>query len=350
MPGLEDPDNWRIQLNGSPFRFTDCSGSFEAENANITLTGIIKSSSLVTFAVGTFPPTIEVGNVAYPQSANLPGLPAMVAKKVAFKKFMDGLPIDPFGFDPSAPAGTYGQDLEVNIEYSASPIQTPRADDPATFLEISGNSTGGFIHSPAPRAKWLRKERNPADAPDTAEPGVDGPLGPQGEGIEEGSDPLGDRAAELFSSSSVSGSTSRDSRPNNADPTTSVTIVAPQTEWTLKWKQIPYLFWKNKLVWRLRWLLGRVNDRPFPLLFGALPETLLFVGFSYNQNYTWRDGLIHAPPIDLELKIIEKHVIWDGVVRGHNDYWRPGVGWETLLVDGTRKTYESRDFSVMFRI
>lgn len=343
---FDDPSLWRLLIGTVPFKMMEVDGDFEPESANITMRGLIPADRLVEFAVGAFPPPIQVGNISVPQPFGLPGLPAMVCRKMSFKSFVDGKPIDPFGFDSGASSDTYGKVIEVNLEFGASPIQQPDPEDPNTFLEITGNSSGNFLHSPAPNAKWKVKERNPTDPPDGQAPGVGTGFTPPEPGVE-----LGTASNENdFVHSSSSQSTARNSRPVNSDPTTSVTIVAPQTEWTIKWKQIPYEVWVNKLVVRLRWLLGRVNSEKFPILFNALPETLLFVGFNYTQTYTWRDGLISAPPIDLEMKIIEKHVIWNGVIRGHNDFWRPGVGWETLLIDGVRPSYEGRDFMVMFKI
>src|SRR5690606_11825963 len=104
------------------------------------------------------------------------------------------------------------------------------------------------------------------------------------------------------------------------------------------------------LVYRLRAAIGRVNADTVPWLYGATPETLLFVGYAYSQKYTLRDGQIGTPPFDLDMKFVEKRVVWANIIRGHSYIWKPGEGWQRLLVDGSRPAYEAVSYAALFNV
>lgn len=316
-----------------PIKYLGIEGNFEMENGSITFRCLIPSVDLVTFLVETFPPPIFDGSISIPQSISLPGLPGLVAKKVSFKNQDDSLPVDPFLFDTSAPSGTYHPVLEINMEFGPRVNTQPQSTDPKTFLEISANTSGEFIHSPAPKAKWQKEKENPTNLKDDKDPGSVTPPTTKTETDDPAKNPpaKGKKEAQVH-------------------PTLPMLILVPHTEWTVTWKQIPYFYFYNVLIRRMRWCLGKVNQITMPLLFNALPETILFTGFNYKQTYTWRDGEINTPPIDIEMKFIEKRMVWSGVIRGHNHFWRPGVGWERLLIDGTNPVYQSRDMNTIWNV
>lgn len=330
---LEDPSQWRLTTNGGiKFKYLGTSGEFSNEEGNVNWRILIQSSQLIAFLTEMFPPSITIGNISIPQTALLPGLPTLAAKRLTFKSFDGSLPIDPFGFDSSASVSTYYPVIEVDVEFGPRETQEPKQSDPFTFLEISGNTTGEFIHSTMPRSKWQPKTNPDLDDEDDDEaPGdwADGDTNEPGAGAT---------------------APTEGTPETNRDPTVPTTILVPQTEWTLKWNQIPFEFFRDVLIHRLRILLGRVNSAPVPVLFGALPETLLFVGFNYSNQFTWRDGHVGTPPVSVEIKIIEKRVVWKGIIRGHNDFWRPGIGWETLLQDGVNKVYKAWDYNGLFSL
>jgi hypothetical protein len=330
----EDPSLWRLRTDGGiPFKYLGISGSFSMEEGNVTNRYLIQPGHLVSFLQELFPPPLVIGNTSIPQSAPLPGLPALIAQRISFKSFDESLPIDPFGFDTNAPAGTYYNLMEVDIEFGPRAVQEPQQNDPFSFLEITGNTTGEFIHSTMPRAKWVPKTNPDLDDDDDDE------------------DPEGGVADPDTNEPGSGAVNPTEGTPEvNKDPTVPVTIVVPQTEWTLRWNQIPFRYFQEVLIHRLRILLGRVNSNTVPVLFNALPGTLLFAGYNYSNAFTWRDGHIGTPPVSLEIKIIEKRVLWKGVIRGHNDFWRPGVGWETLLIDGENPAYRSWDYSTLFSV
>lgn len=353
---FENPSNWRLRLPATvPFKYTSVAGTFEPEKANVSLTGLIPAASLVAFIQEAFPPPIQFGNLSVPQSIPLPGLPGLIANRVAFKSQDDGRPVDPFGFDPTAPNGTYHSVLEVQVEYAPRATQQPKASDPFTFLEITGNATGEFINSTAPGAKWLPK-RNPNVPARTDPADIDIDLGapspcPAWDAADYGTyTPPTAEDPDTGEPDPCAEAPEVETPVVNRDPTVPILIIVPQTEWSVKWNQIPFAFFRDVLIHRIRACLGKVNSNRFPLLFGATRETLLFNGYTYTQQYTWRDGFVEAPPISLEMKFVEKRVLWGGVIRGHNDFWRPGVGWETLLIDGINKTYEGKDFNLIFKV
>lgn len=342
---LEDPSQWRLRTNtGIPFKFLGTSGEFSPEEGNVNWRVLIRSNQLIAFLTEIFPPSITIGNVSIPRTAPLPGLPSLAARRLTFKSFDESLPIDPFGFDPSASADTYFPVIELDVEFGPRevPDREPDQNNPFSFLEISGNTTGEFIHSTMPQSKWQPKT-NPdlANADDDFEPdtGGDDEDDPSA-WVDPGTNKPADGAV----------NPTLDATEVCKDPTVPCTILVPQTEWTLKWNQIDFAFFRDVLVHRLRILMGRVNYAPVPVLFNALPETLLFVGYNYSNQFTWREGNIGTPPVSLEIKIIEKRVVWKGVVRGHNDVWRPGTGWETLLIDGTNKMYRAWDYNGLFSL
>lgn len=326
---INNPENWRLHSNNGivPLKYTGIEGEFQPQQGELQFKCVIQATSIKEFLLETFPPQIKVGNIFVPQSAGLPGLPAMTATKVTFKAQDDGLPIDPFGFDLDAPAGTYNRLIEVVVTYGMNRLQQPDPSNPFSFLEISGNHTGDYLSTTAPAGKWqLTTGKNiPVKKPDGTSnaPGASNtPANPRIPGTTE---PV-------------------------ADPTVPIVITVPECEWTVKWNQIPFEYFRDVLIYRLRWCIGRVNSDLFPVLFNLEPETLLFLGWNYTQSYTWRDGEIDTPPVSIEMKFKEKRLIWNENVIGHNHVWRPGKGWEYMLIDGGQPVHNITDLNVLFQI
>lgn len=305
---LEDPSQWRLRTNfGIPYKLKTLEGSFEHEKAELNLTMLVASNQLFNLMAEMFPPPISYGNVTIPQYAKY-GTTNLGVKRVRFKSFDDNLPIDPFRLDGNAPIGTYFPVLELDVEVSSTPFGSKKPSDPQTFLEISADASGEFVHSPPTNAQF--------------QPVMNDPNG--GQRVVNNGPPKKSRV-----------------------PYVPHTVLIPQTSWSISWKRIPFENFRDVIRPRLEYLLGSVNASPFTILYSTWPETLLFVGYSYKYNFTWRDGYVDKPFIDLDLKFLEKRVLWNGIVRGHQDVWRPGVGWDRILING-RPTYDGRDFNVMF--
>lgn len=327
---ITDPSQWRLRtrVNSIPYKFLGADGSFTMEGGDVTYRVIIPSNQLINFIGEIFPAATVFGNVAVPQgAAQLQGLPNLRAKKVSFKSQDSGKPIDPFGFDSSSPAGTYYEACELEINYGPSQVQDSKPNDPSTFLDISASASGEFIHTPLPKAKWVARVN-----PDV----------PAGE--------LNEPPGVIPANNQVGNNPRVDPAEVNKDAQVPASILVPLTDWTVKWNQIPYEYFRDVMVWRLRFMLGRVNNDFYPILFNAYPGTLLFTGYTYSNQYTWRDGLANAPPVNVEMKILEKCVIYKGVVQGHNDFWRPGVGWQRLLQDGVNPVFPDWDYNTLFNI
>ena len=338
----DDPDQWRLQTNGGiHYKLLGMDGSFEKENATVNWRVLVHTNDFLGFVTEFFPPSIQVGNLSIPLSYPLPGLPGVIAKRVSFKSQDDNKPIDPFGFDSDAGNNTYHPLIELNIEFGPRENSEPDETDPTTFLEISGNATGEFIHAPTSASEWQPKTGDEEIDEDTGEP------------TGGSSEPAEDEDGELEEVAEGDGTAENpevgESEPNR-NPNVPATIIVPETEWTVKWTQMDHDFFHSVMIHRLRALMGKVNNRRVPVLFNASKETLLFVGYTYQSQYTWREGKTRTPPVQVEMKFVEKRIVDRGVVRGHNDFWRPGVGWETLLVDGNRKAYESIDHNLMFKV
>lgn len=340
---VTDDSTWRLRCGSSqiPFRILRVEGSFEHNTGGVTLGILLQSDKLVPFLKAIFPDNIQAGNISVPQYAALPGLPGMLAKSVSFRSQDQGKPIDPFGFDTAAVDGTYNNLIEVDVTFAPKTSQNPDPNDPSTFTELDGSGSGSFINSTAPKAKWQKKILNPGGLnpiydPDDKEP------------VKDAKDPAPgiDGVVEV-----------------NRDPSLQVMIVAPETEWSVKWNLIPHDYFENTLIHRIHWCLGRVNGEVFPRIFNAQPETILFKDWSYSEVYSWRDDDVQTgntytiqgprtpfggtqvtqlfqrkPPVNVVFKFVEKRIVWDGMIKGHNDFWRPGVGWEYMIPRGKSQT------------
>ncbi|GAG43069.1 unnamed protein product, partial [marine sediment metagenome] len=126
-------------------------------------------------------------------------------------------------------------------------------------------------------------------------------------------------------------------------------------------------FFNSTLVARLRQKLGKVNSTPMTLMFDAPAETVMFIGWTLQEQFTWRSGEAGQPPILLELKFLERNfVAEDGVQVTHNHMFRPTgtpagtgfstlnptyPGWRRMLIStssGDTKIYEEVDLNAIF--
>ena len=271
-------------------------GNFEAETANVTEQRIICSGDLYAFARECFPLPYSVGGglLFYPRPLQLPGLPTLVAKRVGFEALDTGRPIDPFAADSAAPARTYCGFVRVTIEYGTwdGNDEEPNPNDPTTYLEISSESSGQFLSDDSENGTW---------------PG----------GIE-----------------------SHVPVPR--------TIIEPMTEWTVRWPRMPWTYYDETLIARLRAAIGHVNSVYMPLFHDASPETILFLGYGYKRDLTWSEGYSGQPPIEVTMKFLEKNFLSDGTIVTHNHVYRPGWGyWARLQIDGN-DLYATHDLNTLF--
>ena len=94
----------------------------------------------------------------------------------------------------------------------------------------------------------------------------------------------------------------------------------------------------------------------------APAETILFVGYTKTDHFTWREGQTGRAPVSLDLKFVEKNFQSSLPVSGdivtHQHIYRPGTpksggtaaiapGWHRLLLNGNR-LYATTNLSQIF--
>lgn len=284
----EDPTTWRLQTGGTgvPYRIVGMSGTFEPESASANMELLVPANKLVQFATEMFPAARydAFGFPIFPSFGRIHGTP-LFSRKISWKAHVDGKPVDPFGIDPSAPEGTYQDTVLCSVDFETMSEQDESTQDPETFLEISCTGGGHFIHTGAPGAQWW----------------VD-------ESTEEANDGL-----------------------KAVGPEIPLGMSVPTVDWDLSWPRVPYTYWTNVLIAKIRAALGQVNSVAMPIFANAPRGTILFVGYTLRKSYTWRAGVTTQQPFNLAMKFQEKRVVdADGIVRGHNDFWKPGIGWRYL--------------------
>jgi len=331
---MEDPSEWRLMTPGGiRHRLVSQHGSFQEEDATWIMTIIIQASDLANFITEAFPTPTFGTSIFYPRRFYPYGLPALRAKRVSVKGNTDGRPIDPFSADAQAPSGTYEPFLKVTIEFTTCPENDqPEADNPFTFLDIRAQASGEYLTSEVSgdHVRWQDEE--------------------------------GDTES-----------------PTEQDTPLEQKVPSVEIEWSCKWKQIPFDWFRDTLIPRMRSLIGKVNNANMVLFHNAPPETILFDSWSMTYQYTWREGYPGKSPVSLDMKFIEKN--FEGeynpiepeidsdemseysgsessqsessqsetftVQVTHNHIWRPNCGWQRLLINGN-PIYQQADLASLF--
>ncbi|KKN88381.1 hypothetical protein LCGC14_0249440 [marine sediment metagenome] len=293
-----DPSTWRLRTaSGIRYKLMEGfpTGTFEDENATAEEQYIIQAPNLFAFVLESFPPPIVIGNffINLPKRS-FPSLVSLQTKRISYQPFEDGRPSDPFGIDLGAPDGTYADFLLVTISY-ATGKNSGDDNNPTTFLEISSSATGEIITIPTTGNNFGS---------------------PTGDPVQDGVVP--------------------------------VSQVIPETEWTVRWSQIPNTFF-DVLLNVMRPLMGRVSSVPMPLLRNADASTILFMGWSHEEQFTWKKNFVDAPPIQVEMHFVEKNLNIDGFTIGHNHFYNPKTGaWEQLFNAKGELVYRSGNLNKMF--
>lgn len=291
---------WRLTTPGGiRVKVVSREGNFTDEGSGASEVYIIRAEDLGAFVLESFPaPVITGAGLLYSRNRAMPGTyDTLITKKISWKALTPGRPIDPFATDILASARTYEDNLEVTIEYGTRPMNDgePDPDDPRTFCEISSNTSASLISTPAAgKAEW-----------------ADG------------------------------------TKVKDADVT--IPLIESETEWTVRWPQIPYQYLNDKLIGRTRSLIGNVNSIAMKIFHNAPAETILFLGYHLQQQFTWRRGFRGQSPVVMELKFVEKNFkASDGTQVTHNHYFRPGTGYQRLKIDGTNGVYPKADLNTLF--
>ena len=348
----EDVSQWRLRAvpNGVapiPYKFLGMDGGFNWGTGSIVAHILIPSNRLQDFLDYIFPPPVVNGFFERPDYVRLPGNENMAATDVSFFPFDDGKPIDPFDFDSAAPTGTYHELIRLDVVYNA--LKSPFSE-PQTFLEITGNVTGEFIHTTQPGGHYERRRNFLFDADGDGVPETNGTEIKQ---IYQQNGGKGDVVSAVI----VDPATGEEIYTNILllddeeikNPHVPVTLQVPMIEWTVRYPRMNYEFFRDVFVHRLRVAAGKVNLNPVAWLYDAPRHTLLFMGYALNEQSTWRRGFVNKPPVTVEMKIVEKCIDWYGDYKGHNDVWKPGVGWERLLDQEDKFQYQDWDFDRLFK-
>lgn len=302
----QDPSTWRLRTAGGiPYKKKSLSGEYDREKAGAQETYIIRASDLQAFAEESFPIIESLGGVViFDWERTMPGAPLLYTRKLSYKGLDDSKPNDPFGSDATAPDGTYEEFLEVTISYEPSILTSKdKTDDPLTFLEVTSEASTNFL----------------AD--------TQGALGARWEPLT---------------------GTTESTGVNVSFP---VSVIEPCIDWSFKWPLVPYQFFSDKLISRIRARLGMVNSGPTTLFHNAPAETILFLGYSIGQSLTWRkkDG-VTMPPLNITFKFREKNFTSvEDVQVTHNHFYREGKGWRRLLVNG-EPTFAMTDLNQLFAV
>ena len=306
-----DPSEWRLSTDGGiPYKLVEGfpSGSFEAENAEAEEQYIIRASDLSAFVLESFPAHDVVGGDSFffqPRRA-FPSLSTLRTRRVSYKPLEQGKPTDPYGIDPDASDETYADFLSVTINYFTDKGENVDPNNPFTFLEIAADASGEFLMLPvrSGESEWQDPEIPAEPDFDVNVKGLNAPI----------------------------------------------SQLIPEIEWTVTWSQIDNLFF-SILLPIMRSNLGKVNLTPMPLLYFAPSQTLLFVGFSMRQQESWRGGLGGIPPVQIEMKFIEKHIDIGGEIVGHNHFWREEEGrFVELNIRDGEPVYRKANLNAMFPI
>jgi len=306
-----DPSEWNLSTDGGiPYKLLEGfpRGSFEDENADSEEQYIIRASDLSAFVLESFPPHIIMGGNAFLFQANraFPSLSTLRSRRVSYEPLEQGKPTDPYNTDPNASDGTYAEFLRVTISYSTGKGEDFDPNDPFTFLEITADASGEFLMLPvrSGESEW----RDP-----------DIPVVPDFDPVVKGL---------------------------NAP----VSQMIPEIEWTVTWSQLDHTFFAILLP-LMRENLGKVNLTPMPLLYFAPSQTLLFAGFNMRGQESWRGDQGGISPVQIEMKFIEKHLLIDGEIIGHNHFWREEDGRFTeLKIRGDEPVYRRANLNMMFPI
>jgi len=297
----ESNSNWALSTAGGiKYKLVDGypTGSFTDESGQIVEKYIVRAGDVNAFLNESFPPVLIVGPLWYFQSKRAcPQFRGLFTKTVDFGPFRSGKPGDPFNaYGGLTDTETYSAEYLVTITYTADKDQGSEDNNNESFLTVTAD-TGG---------EWL--------VIDAAE-------------------------------NSVWNGGAGDDEPID-DFQLPGTQLVPKTQWNVKWPKFPNTLLSD-VVERAREAFGKVNSDPMSLFQDAVKETILFTGFSYTEEWSWKET---GPAVSMNMTFDEKF-IKDGDVNDadvtHQHIYRPGKGFQKLLIDG-KNLYKTSDLNELF--
>lgn len=346
MSSLEDWKNWRGRTRGGiPYRVMTRTGEHEYTKSTVTEVYVIRAIHLGLFLFESFPIAAQVFDEPTYNPRLLPGVPSaarMATRRITWEPLVEGLPVDPFLVDRFASLETYGRYLKVTITYDNDyDKKTPKkGPDPYTYLEIKGDASGQFL-----------------------------------------SVPCAGNSAYLSPNDELSANRDELKRPNT-DASATMHILVPETTWTVTWRGVRYKFWTDVLLPNIRATLGNCNSAACPWLYDAPPETVLFTGYNFSEEYASHslntpgitfdtadpdgNGSIYEDPdpdlqpsnlerisdvVTVEFKFLERSLVWGSTQVTHNHEWRVATGqWERVYPNGTDPLYFTMDLNQLFNV
>ncbi len=226
MSGSTVPAVWRLKtLRGIPYRVISLSLSVEENKARATEVLMMPQYYVVAFINESFPPRNNSENkTAIRRTRFLPGT-RLQTKSITAEAHTGGRPSDFFGADWLAPANTYDPMAKVTVSYET------KEQEEKTPYKVSARASGQVLTVPVPSGEW-----------DT------------GEKIDQ--------------------------------PNIPFQLMTPTVTWSVEWPSVDRNLFRETILPRLRSAVGRVNDKAMSLFFGAPEETVLFLGFDFEEQFS----------------------------------------------------------------
>jgi len=268
---------WRLRtVRGAvPVKAIERRGSFGEQGAKVTEVFIIEADRLIDFLEAMFPsPRVVNGRLTYFQNGYPNGLPTCLARAVSYEGLTDGKPIDPFESDPYASLKTYERFLRVTVEYETRPENDlpPDPTNPKTYLEVNSRSEGQFLEDDFGHGAHMINFDN--------------------------------------------------ERIEIKSPKMKRLTIERRTFWTVRWRNVPYDFFDETLRTRFDDSMGKINNREMSLFHNPPIWTMLFLGYSYGQIYSWRTNLPAKPFIDVEMQFVERNFKWTTGSKTNQVTWQ----------------------------
>jgi hypothetical protein len=255
----------RLQTRGGiPYKLVKQSLDLTIDSSSMSEVYLIRATDIAAFIAESFPPPTLVGATIIPGfPRQCPGNIWLRTENLSIESVIDALPTDMWNADPSAPAGTYVDMVNVKIDYAtAKPPEEHDPGDPETYLKHSVSAGGEFLMLP----------------PKNLEGDTTGPI---------------------------------------KDFHLPMMKVIPTIEHSLDWSYVLNPPWQS-----IRSQLGTVNSGTFAYFNNAPPESVLFMSLTGEQQVL-TDG---ARPWSLSYKFSEKYFVDNGTICTWNHLYNPAKG------------------------
>jgi len=303
---MEDPSTWRLKTAGGikyklKNGYPRGSDDLEGNNSTAEEVVIIRASDLAAFRseIHSFPSITYTGNTfRIRRPRKMPGTYVLSAKSLTWKPFIESLPVDPYSSDPTADADTYGDYIEVTIQYqNTKPGQMEEPEDPNdpfSFLEVSEDSSQELLMLPG--KGWWESDNEPCK-----------------------------------------------------DINIPVARLLTERQWNVRWPLVDSNF-LAALLDRSDKLSNKINSAVMPLLYKAPVETVMYLGMSHQEEYQRVDNQTIKPAAQVTMHFLQKIGSEGGVTIGHNHFYREETGkWDILLNKGGNKMYEQADLNTLWQ-